>query len=140
MRPDLTLPLARLLSTTSIQPPVQWWYVGDVFRVRKSLSGTYNQMTQAGIELIGYASIKAEWACLSEATRICEDLGLTDLTLELSDVQFVSQVMQALPLDPATASALQAAFFKKNLSTYQQLIAPLRAEPLYPFLQQWPWL
>lgn len=140
MRPDLTLPLARLLSTTSIQPPVQWWYVGDVFRVRKSLSGTYNQMTQAGIELIGYASIKAEWACLSEATRICEDLGLTDLTLELSDAQFVSQVMQALPLDPATASALQAAFFKKNLSTYQQLIAPLRAEPLYPFLQQWPWL
>ncbi len=62
MRPDLTLPLARLLSTTSIQPPVQWWYVGDVFRVRKSLSGAYNQMTQAGIELIGYASIKAEWA------------------------------------------------------------------------------
>ena len=75
-----------------------------------------------------------------EAVVMRPDLRLTDLTLELSDAQFVSQVMQALPLDPATASALQAAFFKKNLSTYQQLIAPLRAEPLYPFLQQWPWL
>ncbi|MEK0397348.1 ATP phosphoribosyltransferase regulatory subunit, partial [Lactobacillus delbrueckii] len=86
----------RLLSTTSIVPPVQWWYVGDIFRVKKSLSGTYNQITQAGIELIGYRSLKAEWACLSEAGKICRTLGLTHLTLELSDAQFVPQILRTL--------------------------------------------
>lgn len=140
MRPDLTLPLARLLSTTSIVPPVQWWYVGDIFRVKKSLSGTYNQITQAGIELIGYRSLKAEWACLSEAGKICRTLGLTHLTLELSDAQFVPQILRTLQLNDAAADAFQTAFFAKELSTYQDLIAPLATNPLYPFLQQWPWL
>ncbi|WLV79288.1 ATP phosphoribosyltransferase regulatory subunit [Lacticaseibacillus parahuelsenbergensis] len=140
MRPDLTLPLARLLSTTNIQPPVHWWYVGDIFRVRKSLSGTYNQITQAGIELIGYASLKAEWACLNEAIRICNDLKVGDLTLELSDARFVPQILQALALDPETEAALQTAFFAKNLNAYERLIEPLAANALYPFLKQWPWL
>ena len=140
LRPDMTLPVARVMSTTGIEAPVKWYYSGDIFRVNRRLSGQYNQVTQAGIEIIGYPSLKAEWECLSLASRICQQLALPDVTIELSDANFVTQVLQALPINPLMQATLKQALFAKQLTRYNQLIQPLATSEFYDFLKVWPWL
>ncbi|MFD0896735.1 ATP phosphoribosyltransferase regulatory subunit [Loigolactobacillus binensis] len=140
LRPDLTLPVARVMSTTGIKTPVKWYYSGEVFRVKRRLSGSYNQQTQAGIEIIGYRSLKAEWECLTAAIELCQQQAVNDLHVELGHARFVKAVLQALPLNTLQQATLQQALFSKNLTAYQAVIAPLSTDPFYPFLQTWPWL
>lgn len=140
LRPDLTLPVARVMSTTGIEIPMKWYYSGDIFRVKKRLSGSYNQITQAGIEIIGYASLKAEWECLTAASQLVQAMGIDDMTVELSHAQFVPRVLAALPLNDLAKHNLEAALYDKDLERYSQQIAPLSNDPFYPFLQNWPWL
>lgn len=138
LRPDLTLPIARVMSTTGITPPTKWCYTGDVFRIKKRHSGGYNQITQAGVEIIGYKSVKAEWECLSLAHDICAQLALNQVTLELSDASFVDLVLESLP--QANRAAIKAALFAKDLTAYQKLLTQLPKQPLSEFLAEWPWL
>ena len=140
LRPDLTLPVARMMSTTGIELPAKWYYSGDVFRVKKQLSGSYNQLTQAGIELVGYASLKGEWECLKIALAGCQQTGITDMTLELSDARFIEGVLEALPIPLPTKEAMKKALFDKDLTRYNQLITPLADTAFEAFLAEWPWL
>lgn len=138
LRPDLTLPVARVMSTTGITPPTKWCYVGDVFRIKKRHSGGYNQITQAGIEIIGYQSQKAERECLLLAANLCQDLGIDEVTLELSDAGFVDAVLGELP--QVTRAPLKQALFNKNLTAYAAQLARIPQSPLSDFLHEWPWL
>ncbi len=140
LRPDLTLPVARVMSTTGVDIPVKWYYSGDVFRVKKQLSGSYNQATQAGIEIIGYQGIKADWECLQIALSGCRQMALTDVTIELSQARFVDTVLNQLALPEPTRQSLRQALFNKNLSRYESLWAPLKGTQAEPFLAEWPWL
>ncbi|KRK98983.1 ATP phosphoribosyltransferase, regulatory subunit [Secundilactobacillus odoratitofui DSM 19909 = JCM 15043] len=140
LRPDLTLPVARMLSTTGVELPAKWYYSGDVFRVKKQLSGSYNQISEAGFELVGYGGLKGEWESLMIALAGCRETGVTEMTLELSDARFVASVLEALPVPTPTKQALQQALFAKNLTTYQQISALLAKTPFGPFLAEWPWL
>jgi ATP phosphoribosyltransferase regulatory subunit len=138
LRPDLTLPVARVMSTTGITPPTKWCYVGDVFRIKKRHSGGYNQITQAGIEIIGYQSQKAEKECLLLAAELCRDLGIDEVTLELSDAGFVDAILAELPA--VAREPLKQALFNKNLTAYAAQLTRIPQNPLTEFLQEWPWL
>ena len=140
LRPDLTLPVARMMSTTGIEVPAKWYYGGDVFRLNKQLSGSYNQVTQAGIEIVGYAGLKGEWESLAIAVQGCEINAVKDLTIELSDARFVDAVFAQLPLADPTKQALKQALFDKDLTRYQQLAQSLANTAYQPFISEWPWL
>lgn len=140
LRPDLTLPVARMMSTTGVELPAKWYYGGDVFRVKKQLSGSYNQVTQAGIELVGYSSIKGELECLTIALAGCQTTGIKEMTLELSDARFVEGVLEALPVPEPTKVALKQALFTKNLTVYNQISELLADTEFGEFLSEWPWL
>lgn len=140
LRPDLTLPVARMMSTTGIDLPAKWYYSGDVFRVKKELSGKYNQLTQTGIELVGYGSLKGEWECLTIALAGCKTTGITKMTLELSDARFVDAVLAAMPVPEPAKLALKQALFAKDLTTYNQISKLMTETKFGDFLIEWPWL
>lgn len=140
LRPDLTLPVARVMCTTGIELPVKWYYSGDVFRVKKQLSGSYNQLTQAGIEIVGYKGLKADWKCLEVALAGCRDMGIENVTIELSHAKFVDVLMERLDLPEPTKTSLKQALFTKDLSKYNQLSQPLAQTSFFPFINEWPWL
>jgi ATP phosphoribosyltransferase regulatory subunit len=140
LRPDLTLPVARVMSTTGIELPVKWYYGGDVFRVKKQLSGGYNQLTQAGIEIVGYKGIKADWECLEIALTGCQEMAIDDVTIELSHAKFVDTLIDQLALPKPTKDSIKTALFEKNLSKYNQLLRPLEKTAFGRFLSEWPWL
>lgn len=138
LRPDMTLPIARFLSATKVPLPQKFGYVGDIFRVSRRLSGSYNQMTQAGVELIGYASIKAELECLTIANQLSSELIDDAVEIELGDAQFAQQVVASLTTDAAQQNAIKQALFNKQIPQYDALIAAYADEPLFTFLQKWP--
>jgi len=138
LRPDLTLPIARFLSATKVPLPQKFGYVGDIFRVSRRLSGSYNQITQAGVELIGYASLKAELECLTIANQLSTELIDDAVEIELGDAQFAQTVLAAVTTDTKQQAAIKQALFNKQVPQYEALIAAYQDQALYPFLKRWP--
>ncbi len=96
LRPDLTLPIARLAATrlSSIERPLRLCYTAKVFRQSPSLGDERREIYQAGIELIGCAekdkpySIeqinKANLECLSILIESLNKANIQDYKIVLS--------------------------------------------------------
>lgn len=138
LRPDLTLPIARFLSTTNISLPQKFYYLGDVFTLHEKHRGSANQMTQAGIELVGYSSVKAEMECMWLISQINRELLGNNLYLELGDATFADTILDALSLAGEERKNLLKALFNKNIPSYESIIKAYKNSALYPFLAIWP--
>ena len=103
LRPDLTLPIARLAATRlkAVERPLRLCYLAKVFRQEIRLADEKREIYQAGIELIGSTSIdqssenqnnensqnlvdKANLECLSILLETLAKSGLTDYQIVLS--------------------------------------------------------
>lgn len=138
LRPDLTLPIARFLSTTPITLPKKFYYYGDVIAFNQEHRGAANQVTQAGVELVGYSSLKAELECLWIIADVNKRLLKNQLHIELSDVRFADAICDSLALDAQSRQDLLEALFNKNFPRYEGLIKQYEGNALYPLLVCWP--
>jgi ATP phosphoribosyltransferase regulatory subunit len=78
--------------------PKKFYYLGDVLALNQEHRGNANQVTQAGVELVGYSSIKAEIECMLIISRVNRELLGGRLYLELSDARFAESIAEALGL------------------------------------------
>ena len=138
LRPDLTLPIARFLSSTSIPLPQKFCYVGDIFRLSRSLSGSYNQLTQAGIELVGYQSTKAELECLINIYDLSQEILDEQITIELGYADFAKIFLDIFTTDVDLRRQIAQALFDKKITEYERLISSFENQSLYPLLKKWP--
>ncbi|WP_395319843.1 ATP phosphoribosyltransferase [Fructilactobacillus frigidiflavus] len=137
IRPDLTLPIARFLATNRVQAnQTNFYYVGDVVRKTKYLSGKYNQRTQAGIELIGKAGVKPELQAIQTMLEICQLVGVSDLKLVLGNAKFIDCLLEQETLTTQERQTLKCAIINKNMSIFNQLKPKLKNLPAA--LQEWP--
>lgn len=123
LRPDMTMPIGRVIATTGIQPPLKLSYSGKVFRSNDDMLGEQNELTQAGIELIGYSSLKAEVECLSCAVEILEELEIPNFHFELGHAQIFRLIVTSLGLDETAKTELQTYFNHKSLTDLQRFVA-----------------
>ncbi|MDX1921096.1 MAG: ATP phosphoribosyltransferase regulatory subunit [Candidatus Caenarcaniphilales bacterium] len=96
LRPDLTLPIARLAATrlSSVERPLRLSYIAKVFRQNLHLADERREIYQAGIELIGCKdpkktytpeqTNKANLECLSILLQIMDEIGVRDYKIVLS--------------------------------------------------------
>ncbi|MEK1321096.1 MAG: histidinol dehydrogenase [Limosilactobacillus fermentum] len=106
LRPDLTLPIARFLVTTNVSLPTSFAYVGEQFRRNRQLTGLYNQSTQAGIELVGFQSRRAELECLTVISELNRDLFNGRLLVELGQARLADLVLADLPASERQKEAI----------------------------------
>jgi ATP phosphoribosyltransferase regulatory subunit len=116
LRPDMTVPIGRVIATAGIQPPLKLSYSGKIFRANTEMLGEQNELTQAGIELIGYSSLKAEIECLTSAVAILEALQIPDFHIELGHAQIFRLIVSTLRLDAKEKRELQIHVENKNLT------------------------
>ena len=138
VRPDLTLPIARFLANIQVNLPKKFYYIGDVLAMNQVHRGWANQVTQAGIELVGYASEQAELECLLIINQVNRLWLNNRLYVELSDARFAETVVAALGLSENERTALFDALFNKNLPVYERLIESYAENTLYSLLKIWP--
>ena len=86
LRPDLTLPLARVAATRLAgEPlPLRLCAVQSVFRMGSSYTGRPGEWRQGGIELIGAGGLEADIEVITLAADCLRELGLDDFRIEIS--------------------------------------------------------
>ncbi|MDM5154027.1 ATP phosphoribosyltransferase regulatory subunit [Bacillus sp. DX1.1] len=114
LRPDMTIPLARVIGTHGGRAPVKLTYSGNVFRANESLSGKYNEIIQTGIEIIGIDNIRAEIECIVSAIQALQGVGIQSFTIELGQVQLYKCIVKKLALEEDDESTLRTYIESKN--------------------------
>lgn len=117
LRPDITPQIARIVATrlSDHPPPFRLCYEGRVFRRLRGRARSHGQISQAGVECVGLPANDGDVEVLSLAIAACEDVGLSDFRVELSDIRLVRSLIESLPADArATVSELLA---QKDAST-----------------------
>ena len=89
LRPEGTAPVCRAYLEHGMhnQPqPVRLWYWAPVFRYDRPQAGRYRQHHQFDIEAIGDADAAVDAEVIEMLWRLYEELGLSNLTLQLNSI------------------------------------------------------
>jgi ATP phosphoribosyltransferase regulatory subunit len=117
LRPEMTTPIARLVSTrmNGADLPLRLSYVQPVYRYEEPQEGRMREFTQAGLELIGAESADADAESLFSAIEALDALDLTDALFDVNHAAVVDGILSSLGLDPPEIAACKALIAKRNL-------------------------
>lgn len=122
LRPDMTLPVGRVVSTTQVKLPLKLSYSGKVFRYHDEMKGLQNEMTQIGIEIMGFSSLKSEYEAIFSAYTVLNELEMPNFFIEIGHAKIIETVMSELPLDDVGKNQLEKALIDRNISELKELV------------------
>jgi ATP phosphoribosyltransferase regulatory subunit len=101
LRPEMTTPVARLVSTRMREAPLplRLSYIVPAYQYEDPQEGRMREFTTAGLELIGPESLEADAESLFSAIEALDALGLADARFDLNHVAVVDGVLAGLELD-----------------------------------------
>jgi ATP phosphoribosyltransferase regulatory subunit len=126
VRADMTLQVARIAATRLGRQarPLRLSYGGQVLRVKGSDLRPERQFAQAGIELIGSPSPRADVETILLAAEALNVLGIEPLSIDLNLSSLAPAVIAGLGIEGETASALIAALDRRDAAAVVRLAAP----------------
>jgi ATP phosphoribosyltransferase regulatory subunit len=118
LRPEMTTPVARLVSTRMREAPLplRLAYVAPVFRYyEQPQEGRMRELTQAGAELIGAAGVDADAETLFMAIEALDEIGLRDARFDVNDARVVNGILDGVGLDEQAAREAKELIKTRNL-------------------------
>ncbi len=130
MRPDSTLPIARLCSTRLKHQslPLRLFYNQPVFSTNPSLKGRSDEKMQVGIELIGAKSTKADLEVLMTAVRALQALDIENFQMEVGHIGIFSSLVDALTVSTDTREEIRQLIEEKNYPALNDLLDRLEQQ------------
>jgi len=100
LRPELTAPVIRFyIEKLQMKPkPLKLFYFGNCFRYDRPQKGRYREFKQAGCELIGTVNPEALAELIAMAYKILENSGLTNIHLNIGNLNVLSAIFKKLNL------------------------------------------
>jgi ATP phosphoribosyltransferase regulatory subunit len=126
LRPEMTTPIARLVSTRMREAPLplRLSYVTPVFRYYdQPQEGRLRELTQGGVELIGSPGVDADAETLFMAIETLDEIGLHDALFDVNDASVVDGILEGVGLAP------QAALVAKSFMKERNIVALRALEP-----------
>ena len=116
LRPDLTIPTARIVGTKLYDQPLpqRYFYAGSVFRYEDPRAGRQREFWQAGVELIGAASPDADAEVLALAALALQRVGVQAFRFSLGHLGYFHGLIDHLQLDDVSVGRLQNALDRKS--------------------------
>jgi len=116
MRADMTLQVARIATTrlAHVPRPLRLCYAGQVLQVAGSQMRPERQVGQAGVELIGSQSPRADAEVIALAHEALAAIGVQGLSADLNVPTLVPAVAAALGLGGEGAARARAALDRKD--------------------------
>ena len=110
LRPDLTIPVARLVATRMADHPgpVRAFYLARAFG-RCPRGARAPQARQAGVELVGANGPGADAEAIALLADSLAATGLEGLRIRVADVSLTSAVLEGVVPDPEARAALRRA-------------------------------
>jgi ATP phosphoribosyltransferase regulatory subunit len=126
LRPDITPQIARIVATrlADFPQPIRVCYEGRVFRRQHGRARSHQQLSQAGVECVGLANADGDTEVLALAIRACEDAGLREFRVELSDVRLARSLLAAVP--PALRDTVSAVLAHKDAASLRAVLGNAR--------------
>lgn len=126
LRPDNTMPIARLVSTRlrSFAPPLRLYYDQTVYRVSPTMTGRRDEVPQCGIELIGAGGMRADLEVVAAAVETLRKAAPIDFRLELGHVGFYKAIIDDLPFESPKIEEIRGFIETKNYAALQDALAP----------------
>ena len=107
LRPELTAPTCRFYVTDDLgasSKPVKIFYIGPCFRYDKPGPGRYREFFQAGIELFGADSPRADAEVIEIAAATIKKLGIPKYRIQMSDMSILRTFLTTLGLNKGDQS------------------------------------
>lgn len=131
LRPDMTIPIARLVSTRlkDMPAPIRLYYTENIFKVSMNGSGHENEITQSGIELIGAKGFCADLEVLDMAVKVFEKCGITDYTIEMGHAGFFGSLVSGLGVDDEKKESIRKSIESKNYAELSRILSGMEDSP-----------
>lgn len=124
LRPDSTIPIARLVATRLKDAPIplRLYYNQPYFENNALLKGHSDEVTQAGVELIGTKSRKADFEVLSLAVEALSSIDPKNFRIEIGNVGVFKELVAQLGVDYETAEQIRYLIVTKNYPALNDLL------------------
>ena len=118
LRPDMTTPIARLVSTRlqDQELPMRLCYAANVFR-RESHAGRQREFYQAGVELLGAEGPDADAEIIGLAAEALKLAGVKDFRITVGHVDVLQGLLKGAGFSAAEQQQAEIALSKKDLVT-----------------------
>lgn len=132
LRADPTIPIARLFSTKlSDRPlPLRLFYIANVFRHTEPKASLRREFTQAGVELIGAGTPRADAEVIALAVNALRAIGVREFRLRLGAMDILDALLTRLGLNDTQLDLIKSALERKNERALDELLrdAPMTKE------------
>lgn len=126
VRADATAQISRIASSRLVAEdrPIRFAYAADVLRVNGSQLRPERQFCQVGCELIGDDGIRADAEIMLIALKALSDLGIKDITIDLTVPSLIDTVFEAHHVEPDVKEELMQALSRRDFDA----IDPMESE------------
>ena len=131
LRPDWTLPLARL-ATNCLQSepfPLRLAYQGNIFRFESPQSGKRREIFQAGGELLGAKGALADCEIMVLSLEALFAVGLTDLKVCIGHTGFLNTLLQSFKVKRKIRQAIVTFLIKRDFVSLRAYVDANILEP-----------
>ncbi|MEG2039295.1 MAG: ATP phosphoribosyltransferase regulatory subunit, partial [Oscillospiraceae bacterium] len=142
MRPDCTIPIARLTGTrlSGLPKPIRLYYDQNIYRNNPTMKGSSDEQSQMGVELIGVSSLKADLEVLELAASSLELCGIENFRLEICHIGFFKALMENLVTDSRTKELVRELVEAKNYAALGDALSNVKPCPAVEALKKLPGL
>lgn len=127
MRPDLTIPVARLIATRLADHPgpLRVSYTGPAFRLPRAGTPRPTEHRQAGVELVGEGGAAADAEVVVLLAEALREAGLAAFRIGVGDVSLTGAVLDALGIPAAERALLREAVAARDLVAWRRIAVAL---------------
>lgn len=123
LRPDMTIPAARLASTRlKNSKELKLCYKGDVFYFKRNNPWELKEVTQIGIEFMGVKKAFADAEVINLSYKCAKKAGLLNFQIDIGQVEFYNGLMQEAGLSDKDSKKLSMFVEQKDTLAIELLL------------------
>ena len=124
LRPDCTLPIARVLATRLHREklPCRFYYNETIFRSAAAHAGHMSEIDQCGVELIGAAGCRADAEVVAMALEGLQSCELPGFRMELGHAAFFKALADELDADEERVETIRSLIEQKSFAALNDLL------------------
>lgn len=140
IRPDSTIPIARMVATRlkDYALPLRLFYNQSIYSINPALSGRSDEEVQAGIELIGSSSKKADLEVLSLAIQALSSYDSENFRIEIGDIGFFTELVSRLNVNSSVEEDIRRLIEVKNYPALNDFLDSIGNNQITKALKQLP--
>ncbi|MGM0499799.1 MAG: ATP phosphoribosyltransferase regulatory subunit [Bacillota bacterium] len=116
LRPDLTMPIARLAASRfqDSPRPLKFSYLSSAFQSKNSQSLSLKEKTQAGVELIGSASLESDLEMILLLIKTMKKVGVEKPMIDIGHADLINEIFTDLEIEANEKRDLRELLAAKN--------------------------